>query len=124
MVAQLTKNERQLGLIISVLVALLGLAMAAAGKQDLLGIHGLIVAAFGVGSAFLVISGYHLPEPTKERLASYYDDPIKVGLVLAMLWAVFGLFMGVWVASLLACLVQLRTDPAHSHDRGNLRLRW
>jgi len=102
MVAQLTKNERQLGLIISVLVALLGLAMAAAGKQDLLGIHGLIVAAFGVGSAFLVISGYHLPEPTKERLASYYDDPIKVGLVLAMLWAVFGLFMGVWVASLLA----------------------
>ena len=102
MVAQLTKNERQIGLAIAVLVSLLGLAMAAGGKQDLLGIHGLIVFAFGVGSAFLLVSGSHLPEPSDERLSRYYDDPIKVGLVVAMIWAVFGLFIGVWVASQLA----------------------
>ena len=37
-----------------------------------------------------------------DRQASYYDDPIKVGIVLSMAWAVFGMFMGVWVAAQLA----------------------
>src|SRR5690625_2280229 len=103
MVAQLTRNERNIGLAISVIVTLLGLAMAAAGQHDPIGVHGLVVAAFGVGSAFLVTSGYHLPEISEEeRRSSYYDDPIKAGVILAMIWAVLGLAIGVWVASLLA----------------------
>ncbi|WP_366554865.1 cytochrome-c oxidase, cbb3-type subunit I [Aquibaculum sediminis] len=119
MVGQLTKTERQFGLAIAVLVTLLGLAMAAAGRQDLLGVHGLIVVAFGVGAAFLVISGAHLPEPAKERLARYYDDPIKVGIIISMIWAIFGLFIGVWVAALLAW-PELTFDAAWS-SFGRLR---
>src|SRR3546814_2888043 len=40
-----------------------------------------------------------LPET---RLESYYDDPSKVGIVVAMVWAVFAMFIGDWVAWLLA----------------------
>ena len=50
---------------------------------------------------FGVISGYFAPEPTEERFNDYYDDPSKVGIILAMVWAVFGLFVGDWVAWLL-----------------------
>src|SRR3546814_8300354 len=50
----------------------------------------------------LVRSGYYAPDPAEGRLAHYYDDPIKVGIVLAMVWAVFAMFIGVWVALLLA----------------------
>lgn len=101
MVTQLTRNERQLALIISILVSLCGLAMFAADVTDPFGIHGLIILAFGVGAIFVVISGYHAPEPDPERLRQYYDDPIKVGIVLALLWGVFGMFIGDWVAWLL-----------------------
>ena len=48
------------------------------------------------------MSSFYEPEPTEDREASYYDDPIKVGIVLSMAWAVFGMFMGVWVAAQLA----------------------
>jgi cytochrome c oxidase cbb3-type subunit 1 len=102
MVSQLTKNERLLAIGMSVLLALIGLAMAGAGQDDPLGTHGLIVMLCSIGMIFVVISGYHAPEPGEERLARYYDDPIKAGIVLAMAWAVFGMFIGDWVAWLLA----------------------
>ena len=35
------------------------------------------------------------PEAGPERLSHYYDDPIKVGIGLTMIWAVFGMFVGV-----------------------------
>jgi hypothetical protein len=102
MVSQLIKNERQLAIGMSVLLALIGLAMAGAGRGDPFGVHGLIVLVYSLGMIFVVISGYHAPEPGKGRLARYYDDPIKAGIVFAMVWAVFGMFIGVWVAGLLA----------------------
>ena len=102
MVSGLTLAERQLSLVILIAVSLLGLAMAAAGRGDLLGIHGFIVLAYGLGLTFLVISRYYEPEPPAERLSHYYDDPTKVGIVLTMIWAVIGMFVGVWVAALLA----------------------
>ena len=102
MVAGLTKGERQLALLISIAVAFIGLAMAGAGQGGAFGVHGFIVMAFGIGTIFVVISGYFLPEPGDERLAQYYDDPIKFGIVVSMVWAVFGMFIGDWVAWLLA----------------------
>ncbi|HEX6001323.1 MAG TPA: cytochrome-c oxidase, cbb3-type subunit I [Hyphomicrobiaceae bacterium] len=102
MIAQLTKTERQLALGISALVALAGLAMAVAGGQDPFAGHGLIVLVFGVAMGIVLISGYYSPEPPEERHAQYYDDPIKGGIVLAMIWAVFAMFVGDWVAWLLA----------------------
>lgn len=102
MVSRLTVSERQLSLAVLTMLALCGLAMAAAGRADALGVHGFIVLAFSLGLIFLVISRYNDPEPPAERLAHYYDDPTRVGIVLTMIWAVVGMFFGVWVAALLA----------------------
>jgi cytochrome c oxidase cbb3-type subunit I len=38
----------------------------------------------------------------QDRANAYHDAPIKVGLVLAMIWAVFAMAVGVWVAAELA----------------------
>ncbi len=101
MLAQLTKDERQLGLLIAGAVILCGLAMAVAGKGDPLGIHGGIVVVSGLFCAFAIIAKYYAPEPPASRLESYFDDPTKAGIILAMGWAVLGLFVGDWVAWLL-----------------------
>ena len=102
MLANLTSLERQYALMLAGAVALAGLAMAIVGRSDVLGVHGVIVMVFGGGLAWLVMTSFYGPEPTDDRTAAYYDDPIKVGIVLSMAWAVFGMFMGVWVAALLA----------------------
>ncbi len=59
MVAQLTKNERQLALIILLAISLCGLAMGIAGGGDPLGVHGAIVLLAGIAGTFWVISGYY-----------------------------------------------------------------
>ncbi len=102
MVAQLTRGERQLAIVVLTLVALVGLAMAAAGRADPIGAHGVIVMVASVGLIFVVLASFYAPEPSPERLDHYYDDPSKVGIVLSMAWAVVGMFLGVWVAALLA----------------------
>jgi cytochrome c oxidase cbb3-type subunit 1 len=101
MIGQLTKNERQIALIILLGLAVCGLAMAVAGRHDPVGGHGALVIVAALAGIFFVISGYYLPEPTEERHYHYYDDPTKAGIILAMGWAVFGLFVGDWVAWLL-----------------------
>ncbi|MGA7208555.1 MAG: cytochrome-c oxidase, cbb3-type subunit I, partial [Pseudolabrys sp.] len=98
MIGQLTKNERQIALIILLGLAVCGLAMAVAGRHDPVGGHGALVIVAALAGIFFVISGYYLPEPTEERHYHYYDDPTKAGIILAMGWAVFGLFVGDWVA--------------------------
>ncbi|CAH1651671.1 MULTISPECIES: cytochrome-c oxidase, cbb3-type subunit I [unclassified Chelatococcus] len=102
MVSGLTVSERRLALVVSGLLAVCGLAMAVVGRNDLLGTHGFVVLAFSLGIIALVASRYLDPEPSEERLSHYYDEPTKVGIVLAMVWAVVGMFFGVWVAALLA----------------------
>src|SRR5690606_2113515 len=99
MVAGLTLSERRLALVILFLLGLTGLAMAAAGRGDLMGAHGFVVLVFALGVAWLVMAGFYAPEPGEERLARYYDDPTKAGIVLTMAWAVFGMFFGVWVSA-------------------------
>lgn len=94
--------ERQLGLSILVVLAILGLAMAAADPQGSFGTHGFIVMALCGGMVCVILRDLLEPEPQPERLKSYYDDPSKAGIVLAMIWAVFGMFIGDWIAWLLA----------------------
>jgi cytochrome c oxidase cbb3-type subunit 1 len=102
MISQLTLSERQYALVILVVAAICGLAMAAGGRGDPLGVHGIIVLLFSVGLAFVVMAGYYTPEPDPERLSNYFDDPTRFGIVLTMVWAVFAMAFGVWVAALLA----------------------
>ena len=102
MIAQLSVSERQIASVIAAAVAITGAAMASFGRSDVLGIHGLIVMFLAVGLLYFILFSFDAPEPTEDREASYYDDPIKVGIALSMAWAVFGMFMGVWVAAQLA----------------------
>ena len=48
MVAGLTVAERQSAITVSALVALCGIAMAIGGRDDLLGVHGVIVLIAGL----------------------------------------------------------------------------
>ncbi len=102
MMTQLTSSERQGAFVITVAVAIAGLVLAVLGRSDALSGHGLIILLFACALLYPVMSSFYRPEPTEDREASYYDDPSKVGIVLAMAWAVFGMFMGVWVAAQLA----------------------
>ena len=102
MVSEFTFSERQVALAIAGLVCLCGLVMAAAGQQDALETHGFIILAFGLVSGAFVVRDFLDPEPSSARMAGYYDDPIKAGVAFSMVWAVFAMFMGVWVAALLA----------------------
>ncbi len=102
MVAQLTALERTYAAIILVFVICVGVAMAVAGRGDLMAAHGWIVALFGMAVMAVLLRGIDAPEPWEERFREYYDDPTKVGIILALIWGVIGMFVGVWVAALLA----------------------
>jgi cytochrome c oxidase cbb3-type subunit 1 len=102
MVSTLTTNERLLAMLVSMLVAAGGLALAIAGRNDLIGVHGLLILLFGLACTFAVARDYNQPEPDDARLLHYYDEPTKAGIVLSIAWAVVGMFFGVWVAALLA----------------------
>jgi len=103
-VAGLTVSERQRAMGVLILLAILGMMMAAAGagRGDPMQAHGFVVLLFALGVMAVVLKGYFAPEPPVERLTSYYDDPIKAGIIIAMVWAVFGMGVGDWVAWLLA----------------------
>ena len=56
-----------------------------------------------------------------DRLDRYYDDPTKFGIVLAMVWAVVGLFVGDWVAWLLVYPGPRPSTPAGRASAGCVR---
>jgi cytochrome c oxidase cbb3-type subunit 1 len=103
-VSGLTINERQGAIVILVLLAVIGTVMAAAAGRtgDPMSVHGFIVLLFSLAVLAAVFWGYYTPAPDEGRLKSYYDDPSKAGIILAMIWAVIGMFVGDWVAWLLA----------------------
>jgi cytochrome c oxidase cbb3-type subunit 1 len=98
MIKQLTLIERQHAILISLAVAVCGVFLLIAGRNDPLGVHGALLFVAGVLTIFLVGRHYFAPEPSDDRLSRYYDDPSKAGIVLAMAWVVFGLAVGDWVA--------------------------
>jgi cytochrome c oxidase cbb3-type subunit 1 len=95
-------GTRRAAAAILLLGTLVGFAMAAAGAGEAFGAHGFIVMAFCAALLFAVLGRLDAPEPPVERLRSYYDDPTKVGIVLAMIWGAVGMALGLWVAYLLA----------------------
>lgn len=101
MIARLTRTERSVAMALAVLLALLGLTMAALGQHDPMEVHGFMALGLGVGLVFAVGGVLEEPAPNPARLLQYYDDPIKVGIVLAMVWGVFAMSIGLWVAALM-----------------------
>ncbi|WP_323014121.1 cytochrome-c oxidase, cbb3-type subunit I [Devosia sp.] len=102
MMADFTRSERVGALILLGGLVLIGLAMAIAGRNDLLGIHGGIVLAAGLWGFVVVMRQFDLPEPSAERLSEYYDAPTRAGLILTLIWGIIGMGVGFWVAALLA----------------------
>ncbi len=102
MVSNLTMTERRLAVVILIVLSLVGLTMSVVGRADLMGTQGFIVLVFSVGLAFVVMSDFYSPTPDSKRLERYFDDPTKAGIVFSMIWAVIAMFVGVWVAALLA----------------------
>ncbi len=101
MIEQLTKDERESGLVILLIMFVVGAVMTVAGRADLFSVHGALVMVAALAGIFWVGSGYYSPEPSPDRLNQYYDDPSKVGIILSMGWAVIAMFVGDWVAWLL-----------------------
>ena len=75
-----------------------GALLGVAGRDDPVGLHGALIFVAAVLTIFGIGGDYFAAEPSEERLARYYDDPSKAGIVLAMIWLVFGLAIGDWVA--------------------------
>lgn len=119
MMSRLTRAERQTALTLTLIVALVGLLMAVAGRGDLMAPQGWAVMVFAGIVTLPIIRSLDDPEPIEDRSVSYYDDPIKVGIILSLIWAVIGMAAGVWVASMLAW-PDLRFDAAWS-SFGRLR---
>src|SRR5256885_4599857 len=86
MIAQFTKNERQLALIILLAMSICGLAMAVAGSGDPLGIHGAIVLLAGSSGTVRLISGHFGTEPRQRRPDPYFHDSSPVGIILSVGW--------------------------------------
>ncbi|MDP9633884.1 cytochrome-c oxidase, cbb3-type subunit I [Ensifer sp. ENS11] len=99
---QLTTAERGVASAILILLALIGIAMGAAGRTDPLGVHGAIIFFYSVALIFIIISRAFEGVPDPTRIERYYDDPIKAGVAFTLAWAIFGMFIGVWAAAQLA----------------------
>ena len=99
---QLTTGERDLSAVVLIALAILGVAMAAAGGSEPFGIHGVIILLYSLALLYVLMSGAFGPAPDPARFTKYYDDPIKVGVGLTLFWAIFGMFIGVWAAAQLA----------------------
>jgi len=113
MMSNLTSPERARAMLITGAGVLIGLTMAVLGRNDPMGAHGWIVLLFCGVLFFIVADKLYDAEPVEDRSISYYDDPTKVGILLALFWAVVAMGMGVWVASQLAW-PDLRFDAAWS----------
>ena len=102
MVSQLSLRERSQALWVSALVMLAGLLITVTGWQDLIAVHGAMATLYAGFFLFLLYRNRRAPAPSDDRFNEYYDDPTKVGIVLCLVWGVFGMAVGNWVAWLMA----------------------
>lgn len=111
MLSQLTFGDRRLARIVLSIVAGIGLLIAVAARGDPMSVHGVMVLAFALALLALVYNARHAPEPASSRLAEYYDDPSKAGILLSLIWGILGMGVGDWIAWLMA-FPELSPDAA------------
>jgi cytochrome c oxidase cbb3-type subunit 1 len=97
-----SRDERIFSFIILGGLVVAGLAMAIAGRGDLLSTHGWLIFGLSLIAFFAAVRQFDRPEPSAERLSEYYDAPTRAGLILTLIWGVIGMGVGFWVAALLA----------------------
>ena len=116
---QMTFSERSLATRITLLLLAVGLIMALAGRDVGFQLQGavIVVASLLTMTALFYIRSQ--PEPSPRELTYYYDAPIKAGIYFSLIWSILGMFVGVWVALLLA-YPELTFDYAWS-SLGRLR---
>ena len=91
MTETLSISERRIGVVLSVLLALMGLVMAAAARHGVMSTHGFMALGLGIGLAFLLAGALYDPEPPTDRLRRYYDAPTRFGIVMTLIWAIIGM---------------------------------
>lgn len=101
MIATLSLAERQIGLALAVLIAVVGLVMAVSAGYGAMAVHGSMAMVLGIALIFALGGAMSDPEPPADRLYRYYDAPIRFGLAMTLIWVVIGMGVGVWVAALL-----------------------
>ncbi|WFE77273.1 cytochrome-c oxidase, cbb3-type subunit I [Roseinatronobacter sp. S2] len=118
MTSTLTFTERRVGIILAILTCLLGLIMAVAANQGPMAVHGYIAMALGLYLVF-VLSGslYDHPEPPFSRLTRYCDAPVRFGVIMTLIWAVVGMAVGLWLATLMYWPEATPLWPATSYGR-------
>lgn len=102
MVSQLTAHERRQAQWASGVVMVIGLLVAVLGYGDVIAVQGIVAALYCGALLALLYRHRSAPEPSEARLAHYYDDPTKVGIVISLVWGVFAMGVGDWVAWLMA----------------------
>ena len=102
MFSDFSRDERIFSFIILGGLVVAGLAMAIAGRGDLLSTHGWLIFGLSLIAFFAAVRQFDRPEPSAERLSEYYDAPTRAGLILTLIWGVIGMGVGFWVAALLA----------------------
>ena len=118
MIATLTRRERRIGLGLSVTLAVLGLAMAAAARTGPMAVHGGMAMILGLLLIFAIGGAlYDYPEQGGNRLTRYYDAPTRFGIVMTLIWAVIGMGVGVWLAALMYWPEATPPWPATSFGR-------
>lgn len=99
--ATLNRSERQIGVGLSIGLALLGFLMAASARHGVMAVHGTMALALGMVLIFRISGALYDPEPAAGRASQYYDAPTRFGITLTLIWAIIGMAAGVWVAALL-----------------------
>ena len=102
MVSQLTLAERRTALLILISLSLVGFIITIGGWHDVIAIHGVLIILFCALIALPILKARNSPEPSVQRLSSYYDDPTKVGILISITWGVIGMAIGDWIAWLMA----------------------
>ena len=75
MIAQLTRNERQLAILISLVVAVVGLMLGIAGRNDPIGLHGALIFVAGLLVIALIGRDYLAPEPSEDAADAILRRP-------------------------------------------------
>ncbi|WP_347265925.1 cytochrome-c oxidase, cbb3-type subunit I [Paracoccus sp. (in: a-proteobacteria)] len=117
MIQSLTLTERRSAALLALLLAIIGLAMAAAARHGPMAVHGGMALALGILLVALFSGGLLHPDAPADRLERYYDEPSKFGIAMTMVWAVVGMVAGVWVAALLYWPEATPLWPATSFGR-------